>query len=76
MIEKTRKRFIYIAVLALSLAMVLVVTAINIANWIDVRGELWETLDFLSRFSGPPPSEAADRWARSEEHTSELQSRI
>ncbi len=63
MIEKTRKRFIRIAVLALSLAMILVVTAINVANWIDVRNELWETLGFLSRFSGPPPAEAADTWA-------------
>ena len=48
MIKKLQKRFIRIAVMALTVAMVLVVSIVNIANWISVRGELDETLTFLT----------------------------
>ena len=68
MIEKTRIRFICIAMLALAVSMILVVSAINCANWLDIRHELDETLNFLVRFSGPPPQESADRWAGNSRH--------
>ena len=68
MIEKTRIRFICIAMLALSISMILVVSAINFSNWLDIRHELGETLDFLVRFSGPPPQASADRWAGNSRH--------
>ena len=54
--------------LALSISMILVVSAINFSNWLDIRHELGETLDFLVRFSGPPPQASADRWAGNSRH--------
>ncbi len=48
MIRKLQQRFIRIALIALAIAMVLVVTVVNAANWISVRGELTDTLAFLS----------------------------
>ena len=69
MIEKTRRKFILLATSALSCAMILVVTAINLANLIGVRNELNETLDFLVRFSSPPPVEWKDnRGGQSRRH--------
>ncbi len=68
MIEKTRRKFILIAMLALSVSMIFVVSAINFANWLDIRRELDETLDFLARFSGPPPQKETDSWAGTSRH--------
>ena len=47
MIRAIRRRFIRIALLVLALAMVLVTGIINAANWINVRAELWETMNSL-----------------------------
>ena len=48
MIRKLRQRFIRIALIALTIAMVLVVAVVNAANWFSVRSELNETLSFLT----------------------------
>lgn len=52
MIKKLQKRFIRIALIALTVAMVLVAAVVNLANWISVRRELDETLAFLSENEG------------------------
>jgi len=52
MIRGIRRRFIGIALAVLALAMVLVAAVINGANWINVRGELTETLTTLAEESG------------------------
>ena len=52
MIKKLQRRFIRIALIALAAAMVLVVLAVNAANWFSVRKELSETLSFLAETSG------------------------
>lgn len=44
MIQQVRKRFFRISMLALTAAMLLVTAAANLANWINVRMELEETL--------------------------------
>ena len=44
MIKQLQRRFIRIAVVTLTVAMVLVVGIVNVANWISVRGELYNTL--------------------------------
>ena len=54
MIRKLQHRFIRIAMAALSIAMVLVVAIVNIANWISVRNELSDTLSFLVEDRLPP----------------------
>ena len=51
MIKKLQQRFIRIALVALTVAMVLVAGVVNAANWFSVRGELSETLSFLSENS-------------------------
>ena len=66
MIKQLQRRFIRIAVVALTVAMVLVVGIVNIANWISVRGELYNTLSLLMPSdttedlpdvpNGPPPT--------------------
>lgn len=48
MIRQLQKRFIRIAVISLTVAMVLVVGIVNIANWISVRNELASTLNLLA----------------------------
>ena len=48
MIQKLRKRFIRIAVLVLTLAMVLVLGIVNMANLNSVRNELSGTLSVLA----------------------------
>ena len=48
MIKQLQRRFIRIAVVTLTVAMVLVVGIVNIANWISVRGELYNTLSLLT----------------------------
>ena len=52
MIRRIRKRFIRIALSVLALAMVLVATVINASNWVNVRGELTETLTTLAESGG------------------------
>ena len=47
MIRKLQNQFIRIALVTLTVAMVLVVGVVNVANWISVRGELSDTLDLL-----------------------------
>ena len=70
MIRKLQRRFIRIALVALTVAMVLVVGIVNAANWFSVRGELTQTLSFLAEF-GPMnredvrgPMEGRSRHAR------------
>ena len=48
MIKQLQRRFIRIAVVSLTVAMVLVVGIVNIANWISVRSELSGTLNLLA----------------------------
>lgn len=58
MIKQLQRRFIRIAVVALTVAMVLVVGIVNIANWISVKGELSNTLSLIADSGIPdPPSE-------------------
>ncbi len=53
MIRGIRRRFIRIALAVLALAMVLVTGIINVANWVNVRSELYETMEALSQGLGP-----------------------
>ena len=53
MIRKLQYRFIRIAMVTLTVAMVLVVGIVNIANWISVRGELFDTMHLLVQAVGP-----------------------
>ena len=65
MIQKLQKRFFRIALLALTAAMVLVTAAINIANWINVRYELYETLETVAASdNGQPGFAGFDRKSR------------
>ena len=48
MIQGIRRKFILIAVAVLSAAMVTLAAVINISNWIQVRGEIRETLTDLA----------------------------
>ena len=57
MIKKLQKRFIRIAVISLTVAMVLVVGIVNIANWIAVRNELSNTLALLAESETLPMTE-------------------
>ena len=52
MMKRLQRRFIRIAVIALTVAMVLVVGIVNLFNWISVRNEWSETLSFLSQNGG------------------------
>lgn len=52
MIRGIRRRFIRIALAVLALAMVLVTGIINVANWLNVRSELYETMEALSQGLG------------------------
>ena len=40
MIRQLQRRFIRIALIALTIAMVLVTGIVNLVNWVSVRGEL------------------------------------
>ena len=65
MIQKLQKRFFRIALLALTAAMVLVTAAINITNWINVRYELYETLETVAASdNGQPGFAGFDRKSR------------
>ena len=48
MIKKLQRRFIRIALVALTAAMVMVIAIVNAVNWFSVRRELTETLSFLA----------------------------
>ena len=52
MIKRLQRRFIRIAIIALTVAMALVVGIVNLFNWISVRNELQETLSFLAQNGG------------------------
>ena len=54
MIRGIRRRFMRIAISVLALAMVLVAVIINGANWVNVRGELYETLGYLGEWGRGP----------------------
>ena len=57
MIRKLQFRFIRIAMISLTVAMVLVVGIVNVANWISVRKELSDTLNLLAESEAfPAPS--------------------
>ena len=56
MIRKLQKRFIRMAVLVLTAAMVTVVGIVNTANLISVRNELQDTLAMLAESSVPDGS--------------------
>ena len=58
MIRKLQRRFIRITVLTLTVAMVLVVAIVNIANLISVRSELAGTLSLLAESVSPQGPEA------------------
>ena len=51
MIKKLQRRFIHITLAALTVAMVLVVTLVNLFNWVSVRRELQETLTVITESS-------------------------
>ena len=52
MIRRLQRRFILIAVIALTVAMVLVTGIVNLVNWLSIRSELQETLSFLVENGG------------------------
>jgi len=52
MIHGIRRKFILIAVAVLSVAMVTLAAVINVSNWIQVRGEIGETLADLAENAG------------------------
>ena len=54
MIKKLQTKFIRIAVISLTVAMVLVVGIVNIANWVSVRNELSDTLNLLAESEAFP----------------------
>ena len=64
MIKQLQKKFIRIAMVTLTVAMVLVVGVVNLANWISVRGELYNTLSLVSAGPGnylpPAPGTVPD----------------
>ena len=72
MIEKLRKRFICIALIALTASMILVTVSINVVNWADVRSELEHTLSILSETGGSPPETEGNgsvpRWGDRSRH--------
>ena len=81
MIKQLQRRFIRIAVVTLTVAMVLVVGIVNIANWISVRGELFNTLKLIAdpgvpeqpsgNPSAPPAEDGEPEKRDSEEKTGE-----
>ncbi|MBR2853966.1 MAG: hypothetical protein IKE81_06575, partial [Clostridia bacterium] len=52
MIQGIRRKFILIAVAVLSAAMITLAVVINVSNWIQVRGEIRETLADLAENAG------------------------
>ena len=72
MIKKLQRRFIRIALVALTVAMVLVVGIVNAANWISVRGELAETIAFLSENEAVPRDDIGRRMMGRNRHARNL----
>ena len=72
MIKKLQRRFIRIALVALTVAMVLVVGIVNAANWISVRGELAETIAFLSENEAVPRDDICRRMIGRNRHARNL----
>jgi len=72
MIEKLRKRFFRIALIAMSAAMILVTAAINVINWLDVRAELRETLAMLAENEGRPLEDRDPRFQNRSRHERNL----
>ena len=72
MIKKLQRRFIRIALVALTVAMVLVVGIVNAANWISVRGELAETIAFLSENEAVPRDDIGRRMVGRNRHARNL----
>ncbi len=67
MIRKLQFRFIRIAMISLTVAMVLVVGIVNVANWISVRKELSDTLNLLAESEAfPVPSVRSEGKSASE----------
>ena len=64
MIRKLQHRFIRITVLTLTVAMVLVVAIVNIANLISVRSELDGTLSLLAESADLPKPDGTDSESR------------
>ncbi len=52
MIQGIRRKFIVIAAAVLSAAMVMLAAVINVSNWIQVRGEMQETLAGIAENAG------------------------
>jgi len=62
MIKQLQKRFIRISVISLTVAMILVVGIVNVANWINVRNELFTTLRLLAEKEAiPMPAIPSDK---------------
>ena len=72
MIKKLRRRFIRIALVALTAAMVLVVGIVNAANWISVRGELTGTLSFFAENSAVSREDMSGRMDPRNRHVRNL----
>ena len=68
MIKKLQRRYIVISLVSLTVAMVLVVAIVNVANWISVRRELEGTLAFLSENSAMTREDMRGRMAGRSRH--------
>ena len=80
MIRKLQKRFILITVLALTVAMMLVVGIVNVANLLSVRAELSGTVHMLAGMGVPGDlpqmlSERRDRWDDDDDREDDLDDR-
>ncbi len=69
MIRRLRRRFIRIALIALTVAMVLVTGVVNLVHWVSVRGELQDTLDFLVDMGGMDAPGKGGRLTGKPKHT-------
>ena len=72
MIRKLQRRFIRIALVALTVAMVLVVLIVNAANWFSVRQELTEIISFLPDSGPVDHMDMGGRLADKNRHTRNL----
>ena len=72
MIKKLQHQFIRISLVTLTVAMMLVVGIVNAANWFSVRGELTETLSFLSENSTMSRENMGGRMDGKNKHTRNL----
>ena len=72
MIEKLRRRFIQIAMIALAVAIILVTAAINLMNWMNVRQEMTDTLNLLVQNNGVISLEGTNAWSGFSSHRKNL----